>query len=66
MSARMCSLLAAALLLAGCAESNLVRSTATDTTPPTVVATLPASGAENVTEARVVVTFSEPMSTATV
>jgi|DewCreStandDraft_1066081.scaffolds.fasta_scaffold00085_24 hypothetical protein len=66
MSARLCSLLVAALLLAGCAESNLVRSTATDTTPPTVVATLPANGAENVTEARVVVTFSEPMSTATV
>ncbi|MCS7236187.1 MAG: Ig-like domain-containing protein [Armatimonadota bacterium] len=54
------------LLLAGCAESNLVRTTATDTTPPTVVATLPASNAENVTEARVVVTFSEPMSTGTV
>lgn len=58
--------LAALLFLAGCAESNLVRTTATDTTPPTVVATLPANNAENVTEARVVVTFSEPMSTATV
>jgi hypothetical protein len=54
------------LLAAGCAESNLVRTTATDTTPPTVVATLPSNGAENVTEARVVVTFSEPMSTASV
>jgi hypothetical protein len=43
-----------------------VRTTATDTTPPTVVATLPANNAENVTEARVVVTFSEPMSTGTV
>jgi hypothetical protein len=60
-----CLLLVLALL-AGCAESNLVRAPATDTTPPTVVATLPANGAENVTEARVVVTFSEPMSTASV
>jgi len=60
------SLVVCALLAAGCAESNLVRTTATDTTPPTVVATLPSNGAENVTEARVVVTFSEPMSTASV
>ncbi len=60
------SLVVCVLLAAGCAESNLVRTTATDTTPPTVVATLPANGAENVTEARVVVTFSEPMSTASV
>jgi hypothetical protein len=63
---RASALLLTLVLLAGCAESNLVRTTATDTTPPTVVATLPANGAENVTEARVVVTFSEPMSTASV
>lgn len=63
---RACVVLLVAALLAGCAESNLVRTTATDTTPPTVVSTLPANGAENVTEARVVVTFSEPMSTAAV
>ncbi len=60
------SLVVCVLLAAGCAESNLVRTTATDTTPPAVVTTLPGNGAENVTEARVVVTFSEPMSTASV
>jgi hypothetical protein len=56
----------AALALSGCGESSLVRGTVTDRTPPTVTATEPANGAENVTEARVSITFSEPMATNTV
>lgn len=59
-------LLAVLVVAAGCSESNLVRSAATDTTPPQVVATVPASGARNVSEARVVVTFSEPMNVSSV
>ncbi len=58
--------LLAIVLLVGCAESNLLRGTATDRTPPTVTVTEPADGAQNVTDARITVTFSEPMATATV
>ncbi len=60
------ALLLVTVLLVGCAESNLLRGTATDRTPPTVTATEPADGAANVTDARITVTFSEPMATTTV
>ncbi len=53
-------------LVSGCAESNLLRSPATDTTPPQIVSTQPANNAENVQDARITITFSEPMSTASV
>lgn len=53
-------------LVSGCAESNLLRSPATDTTPPQIVSTQPANNAENVQDARITVTFSEPMSTGSV
>ncbi len=53
-------------LASGCAESNLLRSPATDTTPPQIVSTQPANNAENVQEARITITFSEPMSTGSV
>lgn len=43
-----------------------MRTAATDTTPPQVVATVPSTGAQNVSEARVVVTFSEPMNVSSV
>ncbi len=63
---RTAAVLLATVLLAGCAESNLIRGTATDRTPPAVTATEPADGAQNVTDARITVTFSEPMATQTV
>jgi hypothetical protein len=53
-------------LVAGCAESNLLRSPATDTTPPQIVSTQPANNAEDVQDARITITFSEPMSTGSV
>ncbi len=53
-------------LASGCAESSLLRSAATDTTPPQIVSTQPANNAENVQEARITITFSEPMSTSSV
>lgn len=63
---RALAVLLATALLGGCAESNLLRGAPTDRTPPTVVATEPALGAENVTDARISITFSEPMATNTV
>lgn len=63
---RLLILILTAALAAGCAESSLLRGTATDTVPPTVVATEPARGAENVGEGRISITFSEPMSTGSV
>ena len=63
---RALAVLFATVLLGGCAESNLLRGAPTDRTPPTVVATEPAVGAENVTDARISITFSEPMATNTV
>lgn len=60
---RVVVLIAAAALVAGCAESNLLRGAATDTTPPTLISSEPAEGAQNVGEVRVSLTFSEPMST---
>jgi|GEM_PF-1201844 len=63
---RVLAVLLTTALAVGCAESNLLRGTPTDRTPPTVVATEPALGAENVTDARISITFSEPMATNTV
>ncbi|MDR7568427.1 MAG: Ig-like domain-containing protein, partial [Armatimonadota bacterium] len=63
---RWLALALSAALLVGCAESNLIRGTTTDRTPPAVTATEPANEAQNVTEARITVTFSEPMATNTV
>jgi len=63
---RWLALALSAALLVGCAESNLVRGTTTDRTPPTVTATEPANEAQNVTDGRITITFSEPMATNTV
>lgn len=63
---RWLALALSAVLLVGCAESNLVRGTTTDRTPPTVTATEPANEAQNVTDGRITITFSEPMATNTV
>ncbi|MFN3286354.1 MAG: Ig-like domain-containing protein [bacterium] len=64
--ARRLCVLAVVLALSGCAESDVVRAPDTDRTPPAVTATEPADGAQGVTQARVAVTFSEPMATSTV
>ena len=55
--------LVAALLIAACATPLKPTGGPADTTPPTLVSSLPATGAVRVTDRRVVLTFSERLGT---